>query len=140
MPGQLGDVLGDLDAVTLVEAARMAGDDVRAVENAHLIQRRDHDEGAAHMGVRHAVIVQIEPGVGGLADGDLDPVVGREGIAGQREERAALPLEGLAHGDGPVFGPGAVGGEAVAPVLGLGVEVVEIAPGAGGEEAVANIA
>ena len=33
-----------------------------------------------------------------------------------------------------------VGGDAVAPGLGLGVEVADVAPGAGGEEAVADIA
>ena len=140
VPGELGDVLGVLDAGRLVEAARMAGDDVHTVEDAHLVERRDHDEGAPHMGVRHAVIVEIEAGVGGLADGDLDPVVVGEGIAGQRDERAAFPLEGLAHGDGAVLGPGAATGDALAPGLGLGVEIVDIAPPAGGEEAVADIA
>ena len=50
MPDQLGDVLGDLDAGVLVEAARMTGDDVDAVENAHFLERRDHPEGAPHMG------------------------------------------------------------------------------------------
>ena len=140
VPGEVGDVLGDLDAGVPVEAARMAGDDVRAVENAHFLERGDHDEGASDMGVRHAVIVEIEPGVGGLADGDLDPVVGGEAVAGQRHEGAALPLEGLAHADRAVLGPGAVGGDAVAPGPGLGVEIVEIAPPAGGEEAVADIA
>ena len=76
----------------------------------------------------------------GLADGDLDPVVVGEGIAGQRDERAAFPLEGLVHGDRAVFGPGAVGGDAVAPGQGLGVEIVDIAPPAGGEEAGPDIA
>ena len=80
------------------------------------------------MGVRHAVVVEVESDVRGLADGGLDPFVGGEAIAGQRNERAAFPLEGLAHADGVVFGPGPLGGDAIAPGLGLGVEVVDIAP------------
>ena len=46
-------------------------------------------------------------------------------------------LEGLAHADRAVLGPGAVRGDALAPGLGLGVEVVDVAPLPGGEEAVA---
>ena len=55
-PGQAGDVVGVLDTLCLVEAAWMGGDDVRAVEDAHLVEGREDDESAAHMGVRHAVV------------------------------------------------------------------------------------
>ena len=63
-----------------------------------------------------------------------------KGSSGRRDQGAALALEGLAHGDRAVVRPRAVGGDAVAPVLGLGVQVVDVAPGACGEEVVANIA
>ena len=82
VPGQAGNVLGDLVAGALVEAARMGRDDARAVEDAHLVERRDDDEGALHMGVRHGIIVEVESGVGRLADDDLDPLVGGEAVAG----------------------------------------------------------
>ena len=42
VPGQLGDVLGDLVAGALVEAARMGRDDVRAVEDGLISHRRSH--------------------------------------------------------------------------------------------------
>ena len=140
LPGQLGDVLGGLDAGTLVEAARMGGNDVRAVEDADLVQRRDHDKGAPRMGMGDAIVIEIESGVWGLADDDLDPFVDGEAVAGQGHERAAFLLEGLAHGDGAILGPGAVGGDALAPGLGLGVEVVDVAPLPGDEEAGAYVA
>ena len=56
-------------------------------------------------------------------------------VSAESMERATLPLEDLAHGDGAVLGPGAATGDALAPGLGLGVEIVDIAPRAGGEEA-----
>ena len=59
LPGQLGDVLGDLDAGALVEAARMSGNDVRAVEDADLVQRRHDDEGVPRIGVGDAVVVEV---------------------------------------------------------------------------------
>ncbi len=143
-PDQLLDVFGVLDAGRLVEAARMAGDDLHAVEDAHLFQRRGHGEGTPHMGmrdaVRDAVLIFVEAGVGGLGDPDLAPLVDGEAVVGQRHQGAALALEGLAHGEGAVVRPGAVGGDALAPLPGLGVEIVEVTPGAGGEEAVAHIA
>ena len=75
-----------------------------------------------------------------IVDGDLDSFVGGEAVTGQRDQAAPLALEGLAHADGVVFGPGPLCGDALAPGLSLGVEIVDIAPRAGGEEAVANIA
>ena len=83
LPGQLGDVLGDLDAGALVEAARMGGDDVRAVEDADLVQRRHDDESVPRVGMGDAIVVAVEPGVRRLADDDLDPFVGGEAVAGQ---------------------------------------------------------
>ena len=96
VPGQAGNVLGDLDAGALVEAARVGGDDVSTVEDAHLVERRDDDEGASHMGVWHGVIVGVEAGVGRLADGDLDPFVGGEAVAGQGDEGTTSPPAVLA--------------------------------------------
>ena len=128
LSGQFVNVLGVFDTLRLVEAARVGGDDVRTVEDAHLVERREDDEGVAHMGVRHAIVGFVEPGVWGLSDGDLEALVGGEAVTGQRDERAALLLEGLANADGAVFEPGTVGGDAVAPGLGLGVEIVDIAP------------
>ncbi|MCY4320372.1 MAG: hypothetical protein OXE76_14585 [Alphaproteobacteria bacterium] len=58
-PDQRLDVLGVLDAGRLVEAARMAGDDIHAVEDAHLLQRRDHGEGAPDMGMRDAIVIFV---------------------------------------------------------------------------------
>ena len=106
-PDQLLDVLGGLDAGRLVEAARMTGDGVGAVEDAHLLQCRDHGDGAPRMGMRDAIVIEVEPGVGGLADPDFDPLVDGRPVVGQRHQGAALALEGLAHAQGAVRrGPG----------------------------------
>ena len=45
------------------------------------------------MGVWHGVILEIEAGVGRLADGDLDPFVGGEAVAGQGDEGVSDGLE-----------------------------------------------
>ncbi|MCY3982066.1 MAG: hypothetical protein OXF51_09975, partial [Alphaproteobacteria bacterium] len=58
-PDQRLDVPGVLDAGRPVEAARMAGDGVGAVEDAHLLQCRHHGEGAPDMGMRDTVVVQV---------------------------------------------------------------------------------
>ena len=78
--------------------------------------------------------------IGCLADVDLDPLVGGEGVAGQRQELVLLLGEDVAHGAAPVLRAAAIGGLARNPCEGLGVEVVEIDIRAGGEEGVAHVA
>ena len=50
LPGQFVNVLGVFDTLRLVEAARVGGDDVRTVEDAHLVERREDDEGCGSHG------------------------------------------------------------------------------------------
>ena len=99
-----------------------------------------HRERALHVGGGNAVVVAVEAHIGGLAGADRLALVGGKGIIRQGQELGLLLCEGLAHRDRTVLGTGPIGGLALTPGRGLGVEVVEIAPLAGGEEAVANIA
>ena len=65
------------------------GDDLAAVEDAHGARSvAMHDQRAAHVGVRDRVVVEVEAHVRRLADVDLDALVGREGVVGQRQQRA----------------------------------------------------
>ena len=89
--------------------------------------------------MRHRVVVQIEAHIGGLANLDLHALLGRKGVLGQGQEPRLFLQEGLAHREARVLGTGPVRGRAQAPGFGLGVEVVEILPAAGGKEAVADV-
>ena len=82
------------------------------------------------------VVVAVEADVGGLAGADDAHQVGLEGMGGQRQQAGLLV--------GPDVGDAAVGlvgvppavGDLVSPAAELGVDVVEVAEGAGGEEGV----
>ncbi len=62
-----------LDLLALVVAARMAGDDFLALDDAQPVGIGQHGQGAPHMRMRHCVIVLVEPDIGCLAglDGHL---------------------------------------------------------------------
>ena len=83
------------------------------------------------------VEVAVEADVGGLSGADGAHQVGLEGIGGQRQQ-AGLLL-------GPDLGDTAIGlirmrppvGDLVTPASELGVDVVEVAEGTGGEVGVA---
>ena len=73
------------------------------------------------------IIVSIEPYVGALAGCDLDTLLAGERIVGKRDEVGALLGEDVGDGALWVFGTGAVNGAGVAPLIGLVIEVVEVA-------------
>ena len=85
----------------------------------------------------NGVEIAVEADVGCLAGADDAHEVGFEGMRGQRQQPGLFV--------GPDFGDGAVGqlgvassvGDVVSPAPELGVEVVEVAEGPGGEEGVA---
>src|SRR5579872_613903 len=122
------DVRGILDRLPLVVGAPVSCDLLGAVEHPHHVERRHNDERPPDELVRHGVVVPVEAHVGRLLDSHLAALVGREGRAGQREELLALLLVRFAHRDRRVLGPRSVHGLAAAPLLGLLVQVVEVAP------------
>ena len=99
---QVGEMGRVFDLPALVEGPRMRGDDSLAVEDTDLRERGGDLQRAAYVGVRHRVVVQVEAHVGGLADADLDPLIGRVRIVGQADQVRALFGEDL--GDGAVPG------------------------------------
>ena len=64
---QGGEVSGIFDLGVAVEAARMGGEQLVAVEDAHGVEGRQHGEAAPDMAVRHRVVVKVEAHVRGLA-------------------------------------------------------------------------
>ena len=87
---------------------------------------------------RDGVIVAIEAHVGGLGGADRLTLVGGKGVIGQGKEFRLLLDEGLAHRDGTVLGARSLSGLTQTPGRGLVIEVVQIAPLSGGEEAIAD--
>ena len=113
------DVLGFLDLIAAVPRARMCRHDLHSVEDAHRVERRDHDERAAHAVVRDRVVVEVEADVRRLADLDLDALVGREWIVRQREQTRRSSSNASRTVWRAVLGPASLGGDARGPVLGL---------------------
>ncbi len=86
--------------------------------------------------MRHAVVVAVEARIGRLADTHLDPLVGGIERIGQGQQ--VLLGEVLAHRNRTVLRTGTIHRPAIAPGLGLGVEVIEILPVPGGPELIAD--
>ena len=66
------DVGGLFDLRPLVVTARMAGDDVGTVGDAHLMGIGEYCQDAPDMAVRDRIIVEVEADIGRLADRDRD--------------------------------------------------------------------
>jgi hypothetical protein len=64
--GESGDVGGVLDLLTPIPRAQVGAQGLLAVEDAHLVGRREYDERAARVRVRDRVIVEVEADVGVL--------------------------------------------------------------------------
>ena len=134
------NVDGLLDLLTAVPAARVAGQFLRAVQEANPVFVGQHAQGPAHMGVRHRVVVQIEARIRCLANGDRHALFQRIVVLGQRQQARSLGFEGLAHAQARILRPAPVRGRAIAPAARLRVQVVQVGVRAGGEEVVANVA
>lgn len=76
--GEASDVLGLLDLVATIPAARMGGECEGALDDARGVEIGEDDERALGAVVGHGVAVEIEADVGRLADLDLDALVGGE--------------------------------------------------------------
>ena len=127
---------GVLDGQSGVIGAVMVGQFGLSVEDADAGGAGDQSERFADVGVGNRVEIAVEADVGGLAGADDAHQVGLEGMGGQRQQAGLLV--------GPDIGDTAVGlvgmtspvGDVVSPAAELGVDVVEVAEGAGGEERV----
>jgi hypothetical protein len=58
----------------------MAGENLLSVDDAHLVKIGEHGEGAADMGMRDRIVVEIEAHIGPLASGNGDAFEQRKGI------------------------------------------------------------
>src|SRR5215467_8084947 len=77
--------------------------------------------------------------MGRLSYLDGDTLGQRKGVVRQRQQLGRFLGEGFANRDLLFFGTRPIGRDAVTPVLGLAIEIIEIAELARGEEAVAHI-
>ena len=91
------DVAGLLDLRAAIVAPRVRGDERAAIEDAYGLDGGEHLEGAAHVGVRDGVVVQVKAYLGGLVGVHDDPLGSRERLIGQGEQMPPLGLEALAH-------------------------------------------
>ena len=135
---ELFDVGGVLDLLAPVEGAAMGGEHGSGVEDAHGLEGRGDDEGASHVVVGDGIVVGIESYVGALGGCDLDALLAGEGVVGELNEVGTLLGEDVGDGALWVFGTGALGGAGVAPLIGLVIEVVEVAEAPRLEKASAN--
>src|ERR1700710_2857857 len=133
------DMGGVLDLGAIVVAAQMAGDHGDAVEDADLRSVGKKGQLATNMGVGNGVVVPIEPGIRRLTDGDSRGCC--QGERGVREGRKSwlLQSEGLTHAHF-LAGTAPIGRLPLAPVHGLGVEIVDVREGAPCKKVVADVA
>jgi hypothetical protein len=138
LAGERLDVDRILDHLLLVVAARVRGEDVRAVGDPDLLLGGREDERLADEVVRNRVVVPVEADVG-LFTGDHRPGdVAVPGMLGDRQQARALLLERVA--DEPALGiAGDLAGVrgAFDPGAELLVQVLDRGVPPGGEETVA---
>src|SRR3984893_10273716 len=133
------DMGGVLDLGALVVTASMTGEDVLAVDNAHLVGIGEHGERALHVGVGDGIIIQIETDIRRLAGGDRHPLEQRVGVVGQLHQKMRFRGEGLANAEAVLFGAGSIRRQAAVPDIGLSIEVIQISKFAGSKEGGANV-
>ena len=117
---------GILDLGSLVVTAAMAGEDLGAVDDAHLIGIGEHGEQALHLGMGDRVIVEIEADIGCLAGLDGDALQQRIGIVRQSQQPGRFLGEGLADAHIVLSWTRPIRRHAAAPDLGLAIEVIHI--------------
>ena len=135
-PLDVGDIL---DLRALVVAAPVAGEHLGAVDDAHLVWIGENGQSAPDVVVGNRVIVQVEADIGRLADSDRDMFEQRRRIVGQRQQASHFLSEHLADRAVRFIGAASVGGRAVAPDLGLGIEVIEIFEASGSKKRIAGV-
>lgn len=87
------------DLRAAVVAARVASQDLLAVQHPHPIGIGDDGQQATDVGVRNGIIVEIEPHIGCLAGFDVDPFLGREGVVRHCQQARLLLHKGLPDAD-----------------------------------------
>ena len=99
-----------------------------------------HRQHPPHLRMRHRIVVQVEADIGCLADLDRDAFEQRRGIVRQRQQARRLVGEHVAHRAVRLARTPPVGGQATAPVIGLGIEVIKVGEATRGEERAAHVA
>ena len=132
------DVTRIFDRATSVVAARMAGHLVRSLEDAYRVVARDQGQWLADELGWDRVVVAIKTQVRGLAAGLGQHEVALEGVFGQRQEPGSFFIERPGDGLLGIAGAGPGMGPVGSPTQELGVQILDIAEVAGGEEAVAQ--
>jgi hypothetical protein len=138
--GEPVEVARVFDLSPALPGALVRGDGVVSVEDAHELVGGDEPQGLSYEGMRDRIVVAVEAQVRRLAGAQGLERVAVEGMGGQRQE--AGPLVVQRDGDGALVrasGDETGMGDALDPVVQLGIEIVEGAECAGGEEGVAQV-
>ena len=98
------------------------------------VARGEQGQRLADVGVGDRVEIAVEADVGGLSGADGAHQVGLEGMGGQRQQAGPLFFPDVSDTAGAQLGVRPSMCDLVAPASELGVDVVEVAEGPGGEE------
>ena len=130
---------GVLDGQSGVVGAVMVGQLGLSVEDADAGGRGEQGQRLSDVGVGDRVEIAVEADVGGLAGADGAHQVGLEGIGGQREQAGLLFGPDVGDAAIRLVGMPSAVSDLVSPASELGVDVVDVAEGAGGEVGVAQV-
>ena len=130
---------GVLDGQSGVVGAVMVGQLGLLVEDADAGGGSEQGQRLADVGVGDRVEIAVEADVRRLAGADGAHQVGLEGMCGQREQAGLLLVPDVGDAAVELVGVRPPVGDLVAPASELGVDVVEVAEGAGGEVGVAQV-
>src|SRR5277367_2674321 len=87
-----------------------------------------------HVRMGYGIVVKIEAYIRRLADRDRDAFEQRRRVVGQRQQARRFLGEHRADAASKILRTAPISGEAVAPSLGLSIEIIEIGERASGEE------
>jgi hypothetical protein len=120
---ECGNVALILDLCSAIVAARMLGNYLEAIKDAHAVGRRAYRYGSLRVSVRNAIIVKLKARIRRLANLHGNDVICIERVVGQREQLQLFVLKGFSNAKLAIGRANAVGGLAAAPQRDLRVEI-----------------
>ena len=136
---EFGNVALIFDLSSAIVAARMLGNYLKAIKDAHAVGRRAYRYDSLCVRVRNAIIVQVKARIRRLANMHGNDVICIERVVGQWEQLQLFVLKGFSNAQLAIGRADAVGGLAVAPQRCLRVEIRKIGECACGKETLAHV-
>ena len=120
---EFGNVALIFDLSSAIVAARMLGNYLKAIKDAHAVGRRADRYDSLRVRVRNAIIVKVKARIRRLANMHGNDVIGIERVVGQRKQLQLFVLKGFSNAQVAIGRADAVGSLAVAPQRDLRVEI-----------------